>query len=63
MKSMRYNVTFTLTKDKEETKMFEVINDNSNDRSRIISSLKKKYSDYKVTIHKINQSLTCLSEK
>lgn len=54
---MRYNVTFTLKKEKEEIKMFEVIDNNSNDRTRIVSYLNKKYPDYKISIQKINQSL------
>ncbi len=51
---MRYNVTFTLKKEKEEIKMFEVVDNNSNDRTRILSYLNKKYPDYKVSISLVN---------
>lgn len=58
---MRYNVTFTLKKEKEETKMFKVVENNSYDRARIVSILAKKYPNYQLIINKITQSLNALT--
>jgi hypothetical protein len=57
---MRYNIVFTLKKDKEVIKKFEIVELNSNDKRQILRYLSNKYPDYKVNIQKMNQSLNGL---
>lgn len=53
----KYNCTFTIEKDGEEQKKFEVIETESNNRHYLITSLAKKYEGYTINIKRISDSI------
>jgi hypothetical protein len=53
----RYNCAFTIEKDGNETKKFEVINCESKNKEYIIGTLQKKYPDYSIHIKYIKDSI------
>jgi hypothetical protein len=60
---MRFNVKFTVSKNKEIENKFEVIeSDTKYDKVNAKHILSKKYPDYEITVLKISQSVTAKAE-
>jgi len=59
---MKFNASFILTKDGKSEKKFEVIESEHLDKSRIVSSINKKYEEYKVSKCKITNYLNAMGE-
>jgi len=60
---MRFNVKFSITKDKEVQNKFEVLEtDAKYDKVNAKTVLSKKYPDYEITILKISQATTAKAE-
>lgn len=58
----RYNVVFTITKDKKTESKFEVIDEDLRyDKSIAFRLIKKKYPDYKISITRISPAITALA--
>lgn len=54
---MRYNVTFSIEKNGNVEKKFEVVECESNNREYVANTIAKKYEGYSINIKKITLSI------